>query len=213
MLAKLLIIDNDPVIRDVLKGIFEDQSFEIFLAADGESGLRIIRDHRPNLAIIDINLPGKSGLEILKEAKQIDSKISVIIATGYNTTQNAIEAMKFGAFDYLAKPFNILEVQEVIAKGLASNLLSRKVKFSRESSEIFDDSPDEDIMIGSSPQMMEIWKKIGRVAASDETVLIEGESGTGKELLARAIYSNSARTHRPFLLVNYVGRQTILDKK
>lgn len=213
MLAKLLIIDDDPVIRDVLKGIFEDQSFEIFLAADGESGLRIIRDHRPNLAIIDINLPGKSGLEILKEAKQIDSKISVIIATGYNTTQNAIEAMKFGAFDYLAKPFNILEVQEVVAKGLASNLLSRKVKFSRESSDIFDDSPDEDIMIGSSPQMMEIWKKIGRVAASDETVLIEGESGTGKELLARAIYSNSARKHRPFLVVNCVGRQTLLDKK
>jgi DNA-binding NtrC family response regulator len=202
MLVKLLIIDDDPVIRDVLKGIFEDQNFEIFLAADGESGLRIIREHRPNLAIIDINLPGKSGLEILKEAKQIDSKISVIIATGYNTTQNAIEAMKFGAFEYLAKPFNILEVQEVVAKGLASNLLSRKVKFSHESSVIFDDSPDEDIMIGSSPQMMEIWKKIGRVAASDETVLIEGESGTGKELLARAIYTNSARNHRPFLAVN-----------
>ncbi|MBE0574302.1 MAG: sigma-54-dependent Fis family transcriptional regulator [Desulfuromonadales bacterium] len=202
MLVKLLIIDDDQVIRDVLKGIFEDQSFEIFLAADGESGLRIIREHRPNLAIIDINLPGKSGLEILKDAKQIDSKISVIIATGYNTTQNAIEAMKFGAFDYLAKPFNILEVQEVVAKGLASNLLSRKVKFSLESSEIIGDSPDEDIMIGSSPQMMEIWKKIGRVATSDETVLIEGESGTGKELLARAIYTNSARNHRPFLAVN-----------
>jgi len=202
MLVKLLIIDDDQVIRDVLKGIFEDQSFEIFLAADGESGLSIIREHRPNLAIIDINLPGKSGLEILKDAKQIDSKISVIIATGYNTTQNAIEAMKFGAFDYLAKPFNILEVQEVVAKGLASNLLSRKVKFSLESSEIIGDSPDEDIMIGSSPQMMEIWKKIGRVATSDETVLIEGESGTGKELLARAIYTNSARNHRPFLAVN-----------
>ncbi len=202
MVAKLLIIDDDPVIRDVLKGIFEDQNFEIFLAPASESGLNIIREQRPNVAIVDINLPGKSGLEILKEAKQIDSKISVIIATGYNTTQNAIEAMKFGAFDYLAKPFNILEVQEVVAKGLASNLLSRKVKFSREPSEIFDDSPDEDIMIGSSPQMMEIWKKIGRVATSDETVLVEGESGTGKELLARAIYTNSARKHRPFLAVN-----------
>ena len=202
MVNKLLIIDDDPAIRELLKSIFEDHNFEIILAADSESGLDIIREHRPNVAIVDINLPGKSGLEILKEAKQIDSKISVIIATGYNTTQNAIESMKFGAFDYLAKPFNILEVQEVVAKGLATNLLSRKVKFSREAYEIFDKSPDEDIMIGRSPQMMEIWKNIGRVATSDETVLIEGESGTGKELLARAIYTNSARMQRPFLAVN-----------
>lgn len=202
MIAKLLIIDDDPVVLDVLKNIFADQRLEIFLAADGESGLNITREHRPNVAIVDIKLPGKSGLEILKEIKQIDDKVAVIIATGYNTTQNAIEAMKFGAFDYLSKPFDILKVQESVTKGLASNLLSRKVKFSREPSEIFDGSPDEDLMIGSSPQMMEIWKKIGRVATSDETVLIEGESGTGKELLARAIYTNSERKHRPFLAVN-----------
>ena len=187
MVHKLLILDDDPVIRDVLKNSFEDKNFLIFLASDGESGLSVIKEHRPNVAIIDIQLPGKSGLEILKEAKRIDDKISVIIATGYNTTQNAIEAMKSGAFDYLVKPFDILKVQEVVAKGLASNLLSRKVKFFLEPTEILDNSPDEDIMIGSSPKMMEIWKKIGKVATSDETVLIEGESGTGKELLARAL--------------------------
>ncbi len=202
MQAKLLIIDDDPIVRDVLKNIFMDQRLEIFLAEDGESGLNITREHRPNAAIVDIKLPGKSGLDVLKEIKQIDDKIAVIIATGYNTTQNAIEAMKFGAFDYLSKPFDILKVQEAVTKGLATNLLSRKVKFSREHSDIFDDSPDEDIMIGSSAQMMEIWKKIGRVASSDETVLVEGESGTGKELLARAIYTNSDRKHRPFLAVN-----------
>ncbi|MGK2905565.1 MAG: sigma-54-dependent transcriptional regulator [Desulfuromonadales bacterium] len=202
MVHKLLIIDDDPAIRDVLKNSFEDKNFHIFLAADGESGIKVIREHRPNVAIIDIQLPGKSGLDILKEAKRIDDRLSVIIATGYNTTQNAIESMKSGAFDYLVKPFNILKVQEVVAKGLASNLLSKNVKFSLGPTEILDSSSDEDIMIGSSPKMVEIWKKIGRVATSDETVLIEGESGTGKELLARALYSNSARRHKPFLAVN-----------
>jgi len=138
----------------------------------------------------------------LKEIKQIDSKISVIITTGYSTTQNAIEAMKFGAFDYLTKPFDIFKVKEIVNKGLASNLLSRNVKFSREQEELAETLPDEDIMIGSTPEMVEIWKKIGKIADSDETVLIEGESGTGKELLARAIYNNSDRKDQTFLAVN-----------
>lgn len=202
MAAKLLIIDDDRAILEVLKNTFEDQDFEIFMAADSAAGLAVARETPPNVAIVDIRLPGKSGLEVLKEIKQIDSKISVIITTGYNTTQNAIEAMRFGAFDYLTKPFDLFKVQEVVDKGLASNLLSRKVKISHKPAESVDPEPDEDIMIGSSPEMMEIWKKIGKVADSDATVLIEGESGTGKELLARAVYNNSTRNNKPFLAVN-----------
>lgn len=202
MLAKLLIIDDDPAVCDVLNNTFKDLDYEIFLALDGDSGLAVVNEHRPNVAIIDINLPGKSGFELLKEAKQVDSKISVIIATGQTTTQNAIEAMKVGAFDYITKPFDLLSVREVVDKALHSNLLSRKVNFTAKEINIQDSPRDADLMIGSSPQMLEIWKKVGRVASSDATVLIEGDSGTGKELLARAIYSNSLRKHRPFMAVN-----------
>lgn len=202
MSARLLIVDDDSAIRDVLNNTFLDQDFEVFMAEDGDSGLDLLREHRPNVAIIDINLPGKSGFEILKESKQIDSRIAVIIATGNSTTQNAIEAMKFGAFDYITKPFDLLHVRAVVGKALDSNLLSRKVNFSRKGSELPDRPIDEDMMIGSSTQMLEIWKKVGKVATSDETVLIEGDSGTGKELLARAIYSNSLRKHRAFMAVN-----------
>lgn len=202
MLDKLLIIDDKPSIRDVLKNLFEDEDIDVFVAPSSESGLAIIKEHRPNVALVDIMLPGKSGLEFLKEVKKIDSKIAIIIATGHNTTQNAIEAMKNGAFDYIVKPFDLLQVKEVVAKGLASNQLSRKVKFSHDSSDDPDGSHDEDIMIGASPQMVDIWKKVGKVSSSNETVLIEGESGTGKELLARAIHSNSSRSHRFFLAVN-----------
>lgn len=202
MTAKLLIIDDDSSIQEVLDDTFHDQGFEVFFASNADSGIALLKEHRPNVAIIDINLPGKSGLEILKDSKQIDSKISVIIATGYSTTQNAIEAMKFGAFDYITKPFDLLHIRGVVNKALDSNLLSRKVNFSRKVSELPDRPIDEDIMIGSSKQMLEIWKKVGKVATSDETVLIEGDSGTGKELLARAIYTNSLRKHRSFMAVN-----------
>ena len=202
MAAKLLIIEDDRTILELLKNTFEDQDLVIFTAEEGEAGLAVARENSLNVAIIDIQLPGKSGLEVLKEIKQIDSKVSVIITTGYNTTQNAIEAMRVGAFDYLSKPFDLVEVQDMVARGLASNLLSRGVKFSHKKSEIVAPSPDEDIMIGSSPEMMAIWKMIGKVANSDATVLIEGESGTGKELLARAIYNNSTRRNKPFLAIN-----------
>jgi DNA-binding NtrC family response regulator len=214
MPAKLLIIDDDHDILDLLQHAFEDRDFEILLADDSQTGLEIIREQRPNVAIIDINLPGKSGLEILKEIKEIDLGITAIITTGENTTQNAIEAMKLGAYDYLVKPFEIFKMQAVVDKGLISNLLSRKVKFSRTRKDFKNQLPNEDIMIGSSPEMVEIWKMVGKIADSDETVLIHGDSGTGKELLARAIYNNSTRKNRPFLALNCAALpETLLESE
>ena len=202
MVPKLLIIDDDHAILDLLQHAFADCNYEIFQAADGQVGLDLIKNHRPNVAIIDINLPGMSGLNILKEIKAISLGITVIITTGENTTHNAIEAMKSGAYEYLVKPFDIKKMLETVSRGISSNQLSRKVKFSQGKKAAKNPSPDEDIMIGSSPPMVEIWKMVGKIAESDETVLIQGESGTGKELLARAIYSNSVRKNQPFLALN-----------
>ncbi|MBJ6724005.1 sigma-54-dependent transcriptional regulator [Geomesophilobacter sediminis] len=202
MSAKLLILDDDHDILQMLKTIFSTEEYELLLESDGESALRRIAADRPNVAIMDISLPKKSGIEVLKEAKKIDPGLAVIMATGYKTTQNAIEAMKHGAFDYLTKPFDMGKLKAAVKKALDCNLMSRKVRYAKDRSQIIEEDVAEDVMIGSSPEMIEIWKMVGSVADSDATVLIQGESGTGKELLARAIYDNSRRKNRPFLAVN-----------
>ena len=201
MKYKLLILDDEQDILQMLKSCFKED-VDLFLETESDAALRCIAAERPNVAIIDINLQGKSGLEVLKEAKKIDPGLAVIIATGFGTTQTAIEAMKLGAYDYLTKPFDIKKMQGVVSKALECNLLSRKVRYTRESDAVSAEESDTDIMIGSSPEMIEIWKMVGKVADSDATVLIQGDSGTGKELLARAIYNNSRRRNRSFLAVN-----------
>lgn len=202
MSAKLLILDDDHDILQMLKTVFAAEEYELLLESDGESALRRIAADRPNVAIMDISLPRKSGIEVLKEAKKIDPGLAVVMATGYKTTQNAIEAMKHGAFDYLTKPFDMNKLKGAVKKALDCNLMSRKVRYAKDRSQIVEEDLTEDVMIGSSPEMIEIWKMVGAVADSDATVLIQGESGTGKELLARAIYNNSKRKNRPFLAVN-----------
>ena len=202
MKSKLLILDDDEAILQLLAAVFEDEDVELFLETDSEAAVkRVLTDH-PNVAILDICLPKKSGLEVLREIKAIDPGLSVIMTTGYRTTQNAIEAMKHGAYEYLTKPFDIVKMKEVSRKALECNLLNRKVHYAEISDHIGADELEEDIMIGSSPQMIQIWKMVGKVADSDASILIQGPSGTGKELLARAIYNNSKRCDKTFLAVN-----------
>ncbi len=207
MKSKLLILDDDISILELLNVVFEDEAMEILLESDSESAVQRVRDEHPNVAILDICLPKKSGLEVLQEIKKIDPGLSVIMTTGYQTTQNAIEAMKHGAYDYLTKPFEIAKLKTIVQKALECNLLNRKVKYARKTEQILGDDLEEDIMIGSSPEMIQIWKMVGKVADSDTTVLIQGESGTGKELLARAIYNNSRRNNKAFLAVNCAALQ------
>lgn len=202
MKTRLLIIDDDPDILQMMKLAFAGDSMEVMLEASGESAERIVATWHPNAAIIDISLPGRTGLEVLAAIKTVDPGIAVIMTTGHGSTQYAIEAMKCGAYDYLAKPFEMTRLKGVVAKALESNLLSRKVLYTQELApeKLADNSAD--IMIGSAPEMIEIWKMVGKVAPTDATVLIQGESGTGKELLARAVYNNSRRMNRPFMAVN-----------
>jgi len=213
MKYKLLILDDEQSILQMLKSVFPDE-IELFLECEAESALRRISSERPNVAILDINLPDKSGLEVLREAKKIDPGLAVIMATGFGTTQTAIEAMKLGAYDYLTKPFDIRKMQSIVNKALECNLLNRKVRYTREAEPLAAEESDTDVMIGSSPEMIEIWKMVGKVSDSDATVLIQGDSGTGKELLARAIYNNSRRRNRPFLAVNCAALpETLLESE
>jgi nitrogen regulation protein NR(I) len=195
----ILIVDDDKSIRYSLKRMMENHH-AILTAQNGEEALMRFRESHPDLVIMDIKMPGRSGIEILKEMKSIDPKSLVIIMTAYGTTETAIEAMKYGAFDYILKPFPIPKMKGLIEKALSlRKLMKEEVTYAAtESSE----EADGDRIIGTSPTMQEIYKMIGQVAPSDVTVLLRGESGTGKELLARAIYQHSLRSNQAFLPVN-----------
>jgi two-component system nitrogen regulation response regulator GlnG len=194
----ILIVDDDKSIRYSLKRMLEE-NFSILTAQNGEEGLMRMKESSPDLILMDIKMPGRSGIEVLKEMKSIDPKSLVILMTAYGTTDTAIEAMKFGAFDYILKPFPIPQMKELVQKAIAlRKLMKEEVSYAPEP----DQQKEEEQIVGSSLKMQEIYKVIGQIAPSDVTVLIRGESGTGKELMARAIYHYSLRSNHPFLPVN-----------
>ena len=173
--------------------------FTILTAQNGEEALERVREHLPDLVVMDIKMPGRTGIEVLRDIKQIDPKSLVILMTAYGTTETAIEAMKFGAFDYIVKPFPIPRMKEMVEKALSlRRLMKQEVTYPPEEGE----EGEEERIIGSSGKMQEIYKMVGQISQSNVTVLLRGESGTGKELLARAIYHHSLRSNQPFLPIN-----------
>jgi nitrogen regulation protein NR(I) len=194
----ILIVDDDKSIRYSLKRMMEEK-YSILTAHNGEEALGRVKESSPDLIIMDIKMPGRNGIEVLREIKSIDPKSLVIIMTAYGTTETAIEAMKYGAFDYILKPFPIPQMKGLVEKALAlRKLMKEEVTYAPAAGP----EEKEERIVGSSSKMQEIYKMIGQVAPSDVTVLIRGESGTGKELIARAIYHHSLRSSQPFLPVN-----------
>ena len=194
----ILIVDDDKSIRYSLKRMLEEK-YSILTAQNGEEALTRVKESSPDLILMDIKMPGRSGIEVLKEIKLIDPKSLVIIMTAYGTTETAIEAMKYGAFDYILKPFPIPQMKGLVEKALAlRKLMKGEVTYAP----LATPEGEEERIVGSSSNMQEIYKMIGQVAPSDVTMLLRGESGTGKELIARAIYHHSLRSNQPFLPVN-----------
>ncbi len=193
----VLIVDDDKSIRYSLKRMMEE-SLEVITAQNGEEAVERVRANPPDLVVMDIKMPGRNGIDVLKEIKSIDPKSLVIIMTAYGTTETAIDAMKYGAFDYIPKPFPIPRMRELVEKALSlRKLMKQQVTYAPE-----EQGEEGERIVGASPKMQEIYKIIGQVAPSEVTVLLTGESGTGKELLARAIYHHSLRWNQPFLPVN-----------
>jgi nitrogen regulation protein NR(I) len=194
----ILIVDDDKSIRYSLKRMMEEK-YSILTAQNGEEALTQIGTNPPDLILMDIKMPGRNGIDVLKDIKSIDPKSLVILMTAYGTTETAIEAMKYGAFDYILKPFSIPQMRGLVEKALSlRKLMKGEVSYAP----LARQEGEEERIIGSSPKMQEIYKMIGQVAPSDVTVLLRGESGTGKELVARAIYHHSLRSKHPFLPVN-----------
>ena len=201
MEKRLLVLDDDRTILNSLQDFFADKDLNLTLERDCRAALARVKDDPPQVALIDITLPGKSGLDVLREIKGINPHVCVIMMTNSLSTQNAIESMIHGAYDYLTKPLDFNHLENVVNKAFQSSMLTREIRFS-DGGPTANDSSGADIMIGSAPEMIEIWKMVGKIANSDATALIQGESGTGKELLARSIYSNSRRKNRPFMAIN-----------
>ncbi|MBD3381764.1 MAG: response regulator [candidate division Zixibacteria bacterium] len=198
-MKNILLVDDDPTVSETLLGLFDQSEYNFHHLEDGDRALNFIENNNPDLVLLDVNLPSISGLDILKEIKKRDSNLPVIIISGYVSTENAIQAMKEGAYEYITKPFQIERLMLTINKAMGDQLTGEPEIQSAEQPLIHSSEYE---IVGKSPEIVEIAKMIGQVARSDAAVLIFGESGTGKELVARAIHRNSHRCENPFLSVN-----------
>jgi two-component system nitrogen regulation response regulator GlnG len=197
-MPSLLVVDDEPAILHAFRRAFSRPEVTVLTAATGKEGLDLAEQERPEVIVLDINLPDMSGLDVFRQLHDTDARTPVILITGHGTTDTAIEAMKHGAFDYLFKPLELSQLEEVVEHAFEVSRLMR-VPAVIESEPA---SQNADLLIGRAPKMQEVYKAIGRAAPQDITVLILGETGTGKELIARAIYHHSRRSKAPFQAVN-----------
>ncbi len=196
---KILIIDDEQVVCKGCQLALEDEKYHVQICLTGKEGLNLIEEKDFDLILLDMKLPDIDGMEILKTVRQKRPELQVIVMTGYSTVQNAVEAMKLGAFDYLTKPFTDEEMIFSAKRAIEKKRLVEENLYLR--SELFQRFRFENI-VGDSPKMLAVFEKVERVAPMDSTVLLCGESGTGKELFAGAIHARSQRAHRQFIAVD-----------
>jgi two-component system nitrogen regulation response regulator GlnG len=194
-MPKLLVVDDEPIILHSFRRAFATPEVEVVTAATVADGWAAVGRERPDVIVTDWQLPDGTGLDLFERVRAADPKRPVIFVTAHGTMETTIEAMKRGAFDYLTKPLDLSQMSALLDRAFEAARLMREPA-------ALPDDPGGDRIVGHSPQMREMCKQIGRVAAQDVNVLIAGESGTGKELVARAIYSHSLRADRPFLALN-----------
>ncbi|MFZ5570201.1 MAG: sigma-54-dependent transcriptional regulator [Thermodesulfobacteriota bacterium] len=197
--TKILIVDDELIMRESLAGWLERDGHDIDKASSGEEALAKTRTTRYDILLVDIKMEGISGLDVLKQVKENDSDIAVVMITAYGSIQTAIEAIKNGAYDYLLKPFDPNELGMLIHRIIRDQAQARENLFLREE---YKERTRFESMIGQSPAMQKIFDLIKDVAPVDSTVLITGETGTGKGLAAKAIHTNSPHCEGPFVVVN-----------
>lgn len=197
--ARILIVDDELIIRESLQAWLERDDHQVQSVASGEEALEIIPKQRFDLVFLDIKLEGMSGLEALKQIKDLDPDVSVVMITAYGSISTAVEAMKDGAQDYLLKPFEPDELGVLIERVMEGKAKARENLYLQEEKK---ERTRFESLIGQSAAMHEVFDFIQKIAPVDTTVLITGETGTGKELAARAIHTHSKRCSGPFVAVN-----------
>jgi DNA-binding NtrC family response regulator len=201
-MVNILIVDDEAFIRENLERILAEDGYRPFSTESGAEAVKKVSEEDVDLVLLDLNLAGKSGLDVLRELKEVDPEVLVIIITGYGTVESAVEALKMGAYDYMKKPFKADAIRLIVKLALETQSLRREVRHLRR------DAKDKDLldsadMVGSSPALLQVYRQIREVSKHETaTVLITGESGTGKELVARGIHNLSPRKERPFVEIN-----------
>ncbi|QYY37365.1 sigma-54 dependent transcriptional regulator [Ruficoccus sp. ZRK36] len=196
----VLVIDDDTEIRYSLERILSARQYQVVTADSGEEGLKVAKEVNPVVILLDNRMGGMSGIETLQHLRHTSPQAMVILMTAFGTAQTAIEAMKFGAFDYIIKPFDVKKILGLVEKAVSAYEDSHQEK--EGVAPVLNSEDYKEGIVGSSEPMQEVLKIIGQVAASDATVMITGESGTGKELVARCIYQHSHRNGKAFIAVN-----------
>lgn len=196
---KMLVIDDNESVRDSLDAFFTGEGFHVTLARDGQVGLNLLKQENFDIFLVDLVMPGLSGLEVLKEAAAQEIRVPSIIMTAHATIKTAVDAMKLGAYDYITKPFMYEELLMIVGRALDMSKLQRENELLKKE---LRRKYDFHRLIGTSPQMQKLYKFIEKIADTESTVLLRGESGTGKEVVAKTIHFNSSRGNKPFIPLN-----------
>ena len=206
----ILVVDDDAVARQLLADALKKEGYEVDIAAGGADAIALGRRKRFDAVLTDIKMGEVDGLAVLREFRQCSPETAIVLLTAFGSMDGAVEAIKQGAYDYLAKPFRKEDIKLVVRRSLEHSRLVRENARIREELRERHGSP----LIGSSPAILEVYKLVARVSSGKSTVLLEGESGTGKELVARAIHTNSPRRGRPFVPVNCAAlTETLLESE
>ena len=201
-MRKILVIDDEQNIRKMLTRVLSPEGFMVKEANNGLEALKRLQEENYSLVLLDLKMPGLNGIETLKEIRQNDLNLPVIMMSAYGSIPEAVEAMKLGALDYLIKPFDIEELKIIIKRAIKQYELEVENIYYREEEE---KRFNFDEIIGKSSSINKVLEMVKSVASTPATVLITGENGTGKELIARAIHKNSLRKNSPFVVVNCVA--------
>jgi two-component system response regulator AtoC len=198
-MQSVLIIDDNEDIRILLSQFLGASGFEVAEAKDGETGLEMLRRQKFDLFLVDLVMPGKGGMEVLRDAKELSIEVPSIIITGNGSIESAVDAMRLGAFDYIEKPFNLEALRITVNRALSHQRLQKENATLKKQ---LSDKYDFRNFIGNSPRIQGLFRILEKISDTDSTILITGESGTGKELVAKTIHYNSSRAEHPFIPIN-----------
>ena len=213
-MEKILVVEDDKITRRIIREILSRSGYEVFEAEDGAQGLEAFKANKPDLVLTDYQMPVMNGLRVLSEIRNLQPAVPVIMLTGFGDIALIIKSIQLGAFDFLEKPINTPQLKEVVASALNSVISSKKHDQVLTEGISIDKKIQENILIGRSAQIKDIFKNIGRVSLNKVNILIEGESGTGKELIARLIHYSGITRDKPLVVVNCSAlTETLLESE
>ncbi|HUR72082.1 MAG TPA: sigma-54 dependent transcriptional regulator [Candidatus Limnocylindrales bacterium] len=202
MNAQILIADDDEVSCQLFAETLEGRGYDVQKVTSGDQAIASLAQRLYDLLIVDVRMPGTSGLEVTRIVHDKYPSLPVIVMTAFGSMETAVEAIHEGAFDFISKPMNLAELRKTVERALASRSMPGPADPASELNPLLSPRQQASKIIGKTPAMLEVYKIVARVAPAKSTVLILGESGTGKEMIARAIHEHSPRAHRPFVAVD-----------